>query len=172
MRISFLKSLCTTFALIAALAAPAAAQQPSQPVSGGDDQTMLVGLGLTFMNISESTGIGGNANVLFNALRTNDTGRFGIVGDFGFNKFDGGTVTTAMAGGRFTFNTAGKVVPYGQFLVGIAHCCGDTNFVPGLGGGVDIAWRDNMNFRGEIFFILDDYTASRFFLGISLPIRK
>jgi hypothetical protein len=172
MRLPTLKLLCTTFALTLSLAAPAAAQQPPRPVTGGDDQTMLVGLGLTFMNISESTGVGGNVNVLFNALRTNETGRFGIVGDVGINDFEGGTVTTVMGGGRFTFNTSNRVVPYGQFLVGISHCCGDTNFVPGLGGGIDVAWRQNRNFRGEIFFILDDYTASRFFLGLSLPIKK
>lgn len=169
---SLIKKLCTSTALILALCAPAAAQQPTQPASGGDDQTMLVGLGLTFMNVSESTGIGGNANVLFNALRTSDTGRLGIVGDLGINDFDGGTITTVMGGARYTFNTSGKVVPYGQFLVGIAHCCDDTDFVPSIGGGLDIAWRRNLNFRGEISFIFDDANATRFFLGVSLPINK
>jgi hypothetical protein len=168
-----LRTFCTALALTLGLALPASAQQqPPQPVSGGDDQTMLVGLGLTFMNISESTGVGIGVNALFNALETNETGRLGIVGDLGLNDFDGGTYLTFMGGPRFTFNTAGKVLPYAQFLVGLTHCCGDTDFAPALGGGIDVAWRPNLNFRGEIQFFLDDPDATRFFLGVSLPINK
>ena len=48
-------------------------------------------------------------------------------------------IGTVMGGGRYTFNTSGKVVPYGQFVVGLVHCCGDTDFEPGLGFGVDVA---------------------------------
>lgn len=168
----FTAKLCTFLALLLSLALPASAQQPAQPATGGDEQTMLVGLGLTFMNLSESTGVGANANVLFNALETNETGRLGIVGDFGINDFDGGTVTTFMGGPRFTFNTAGTVLPYAQFLVGFAHCCGDTDFVPALGGGIDVAWRPNLNIRGEVQFIFSDWDATRFFIGVSLPINK
>lgn len=171
MRISFLKSLCTTFALMAALAVPAAAQQPAQPVSGGDDQTMLVGLGLTILDAG-NTGIGAGANVLFNALSTNETGRLGIVGDFSVNDNDAGAVFTLAGGPRFTFNTQGRVLPYGQFLVGIVRCCGHTEFEPSIGGGLDIAWKPNMNFRGELQFFLGDSDAVRFFFGVSLPVRK
>ena len=167
-------SLLTTGALLLALATPVSAQQqtPARPVTGGDEQTMLVGVGLTFMDVSDSTGIGAAANVLFNALRTNETGRLGIVGDFGINDFDGGTIVTAMGGPRFTFNTQGRVLPYAQFLVGLSRCCGDTDFVPAIGGGIDVAFRPNLNFRGEIQFIFDDANATRFFLGVSLPINK
>ena len=172
MRTSLLARICTAAALSLVLAVPAAAQQPSQPVTGGDEETMLVGLGLTFMNISESTGIGANANVLFNALDASENGRLGIVGDFGINDFDGGTVTTVRGGLRYTFNTAGRVLPYGQFLVGIAHCCDDTDFVPSIGGGLDVAWLENLNFRGEISFIFNDANATRFFVGVSLPVNK
>jgi hypothetical protein len=164
---------CVTATAIAlALAAPAAAQQPPQPASGGDEQTMLVGLGLTVMNVYESTGAGVGANVLFNALETNETGRLGIVGDFSLNNFDGGNYVTFLGGPRFTFNTQGTVLPYAQLLVGLAHCCGDTDFVPALGAGVDVAWRPNLNFRGELQFILNEGDAVRFFLGVSLPINK
>jgi len=173
MRTSFITRICTVAVFVAALAAPAAAQTtPSRPATGGDDQSMLIGLGLTFMNISESTGVGANANVLFNTLDASDNGRIGIVGDFGINDFDGGTMTTLMGGLRYTFNTTGRVLPYGQFLVGIAHCCDDTDFVPSLGGGIDVAWRENLNFRGEVQFHFTDATATRFFLGVSLPVRK
>lgn len=172
MRISSIRTFWSTAALVLGLAAPAAAQQPPQPASGGDEQTMLVGLGLTFMNVHESTGVGVGANALFNALETNETGRLGIVGDFGLNDFDGGTYVTLLGGPRFTFNTQGKVLPYAQFLVGLSHCCGDTDFVPALGGGIDVAWRPNLNFRGEIQFIFNEGDAARFFLGVSLPINK
>lgn len=175
MRIPTIKSLCTIAALVLALAAPAAAQQPSQPVSGGDDQTMLIAGGLTFMNIGDSTGVGVAGNVLINALTASDTGRIGIVFDAGFNSFDGATVTTVMGGGRYTFNTAGKVVPYGQFLLGLSQCCGNTRFAPALGGGLDVAWKPTLNFRGEIQFVfgaVNGLDATRFFLGISTPINK
>ncbi|MEO8484617.1 MAG: hypothetical protein ABI634_20605, partial [Acidobacteriota bacterium] len=51
-------------------------------------------------------------------------------------------------------------------------CCGDTDFDPNIGFGVDVAWRPNLNFRGEISFILADADATRFFFGVSLPIHK
>lgn len=173
MRTNSLATFLVASALVLGLSAPAAAQQqPSQPVSGGDEQTMLIGLGLTFMDIYKSTGVGIAANALFNALETYETGRLGIVGDFGINDFDGGTVLTVMGGPRFTFNTAGRVQPYAQFLVGISRCCGDTDLSPALGGGLDIAWRPNLNFRGEIQFFLNDGDATRFFLGVSLPVNK
>lgn len=172
-RISFLKHLLIASALVTVLAVPAAAQQPSRPVSGGNEQTMLVGLGVTFMNVSESTGIGVGGNALFNALTTSDTGRIGIVGDFGFNDFDGGSITTFMGGPRYTFNTTGKLVPYGQFLLGLGHGGGDTDFVTSLAFGTDIAWKENMNFRAEIAFIFGDGPdPARFFFGVSLPFNK
>jgi hypothetical protein len=158
--------------LTLALAAPAAAQQPSRPLSGGDDQTMLVGAGVTFLNVAESTGVGLGANALFNALKTTDTGRLGIVGDFGWNHFDGGSVATVMGGARYTFTTSGKFSPYGQFLVGLVHAPGDNDFNPSLGFGTDVAWRPNLNFRAEVSFIFADSNATRFFLGVSLPIHK
>jgi hypothetical protein len=159
-------------ALVLALAAPAAAQQPSRPATGGDEQTMLVGAGLTFLNVFESTGVGVAGNALFNALKVTENGRIGVVGDFGLNHFDGGTVTTLMGGARYTFTTQGKVVPYGQFLVGLVHCCGDTDFDPSLGFGMDVAWKPNLNFRGEVSFIFADDSATRIFLGVSLPVHK
>jgi hypothetical protein len=159
-------------ALVLALAAPAAAQQPTRPVTGGDEQTMLVGAGLTFMDFGSSTGVGFAANALFNALKVTDNGRIGIVGDLGWDHFDGGSVTSVMGGARYTFNTSGKVLPYGQFLVGIVHNPSNTNFDPGLGFGADIAWRPTLNVRGEIQWFFDDVTATRFFIGVSLPVNK
>lgn len=164
--------LCAGVLTLAILASPAVAAAQGQPAGGGDDQTALVAAGLTFMDISSSTGVGAGLNVLWNTLQTTGSGRIGIVGDLSFNHFDGGTVSTIMGGGRYTFKTSGKVVPYGQFLVGFQHCCGDTDFDPAIGFGADVAWRPNLNFRGEVNFILGDPDATRFFLGVSLPVMK
>ena len=168
-----MRSVMAAFALVAALAmaAPVSAQQPSRPVSGGDETTMLFAGGLTFLDWGE-TGVGAAANVLFNTLKVTGTGRIGIVADVGLNHFEGATVSTIMGGGRYTFTTSGKVVPYGQFLVGIVHCCGDTDFDPALGFGADIAWKPNLNFRGEVQFIFEDVNATRWFFGVSTPIKK
>ena len=154
------------------VAAPSAVLAQNRPATGGNDSTVLVGAGLTFMNVAESTGVGVAGNVLFNTLKTTGSGRIGIVADLGLNDFDGGTVTTLMGGARYTFTTKGKVVPYGQFVVGLVHCCGDTDFDPGLGFGVDVAWKPNLNFRGELSFIFADESAARFFFGVSLPVHK
>jgi hypothetical protein len=171
--VKFRNQICTSIVALALIATvPTVARAQNQPVSGGDDSTVLVGAGLTFLNVSESTGVGAAANVLFNTLKVTGNGRIGVVGDLGFNHYDFGTFVTAMGGGRYTFTTTGKVVPYGQFLVGITHCCGDTDFHPALGFGVDVAWRPQVNFRGEIQFIFADANATRFFLGVSLPIAK
>jgi hypothetical protein len=163
----------TGFALVAALATPAAAQQPSQPLRGGDDRSVLIGLGLTFLNVPGDTGIGAGANALFNILKATNAGNIGIVGDFGFNSFDGLTIVTIMGGPRFTFNTQGKIRPYGQFIIGIARGGGDTQFRPALGFGTDIAWTETVNFRGEVqFFFFDGFDGTRWFLGVSLPFNK
>jgi hypothetical protein len=158
--------------VVATLTGTAAAQQPTQPLTGGDDQTMLLGLGVTVLAGEGDAGIGFGANALFNALETNEDGRLGIVGDFGLNDLEGSTALTVMAGPRFTFNTAGRVLPYAQFLVGLAHSYDDTDFLPALGAGIDVAWRPNMNVRGELQFLLGDWDATRLFVGISLPINK
>ena len=107
MRTSFIARLCTIAAFVAALAAPAAAQTQQEPLTGGDDESMLIGLGLTFLNMSDSTGIGANANVLFNTLDASENGRLGVVGDFGINDFDGGTMTTLMGGLRSSMGYTG-----------------------------------------------------------------
>jgi hypothetical protein len=165
--------ILTGLALLVALAAPAAAQTPARPVSGGDDRSVLIGLGLTFLNAADQTGVGFAANGLFNVLKTTGAGNIGVVGDFGYNHFDFANVVTVMGGGRFTFNTEGKVRPYGQFIVGIVSGGGDTDFRPALGFGADVAWRENLNFRGEVLFIfLDGDTGVRWFFGVSLPFHK
>ena len=169
-----MRNVMTACALVAtlAVAAPVAAQQPNRPLTGGDNNTVLAGLGVSFLNWGD-TGIGAAGNVLFNTLKTTGSGRIGIVGDAGFNHFDGGNVFTIMGGPRFTFNTSGKVIPYGQFLLGIVHTPGDNEFDPSLGFGADIAWKPNLNFRGEVSFIFSDYDdATRWFFGVSLPMNK
>jgi hypothetical protein len=156
-----------------ALAAPARAQQPSRPLSGGNEQAMLVGLGISFLNAGDQTGFGIGANALFNALTMTELGRIGIVGDFGVNWFDGATITTVGGGARLTFTTSGKYSPYGQFLLGIAHCCGETEFGPAIGFGIDIAWKPEFNFRGEVQFnFAGPGDSTRWFFGASLPISK
>jgi hypothetical protein len=165
-------SWVVALALAVPMAAHAQSKQPSKPLSGGDSSSMLVSAGLTFEDFGGETGIGAAANVLFNTLKTTGNGRIGVVGDVGINHFDGATVSSILGGGRYTFTTSGKVSPSAEFMVGILHCCGNTNFDPAFGAGVDIAWKPNMNFRGAVDFIFDDVTATRWFFGISMPIAK
>jgi hypothetical protein len=159
-------------ACVLAFGAPTMARAQNKPLQGGDESSVLAAVGLTFMNYGQ-TGIGAAGNVLFNTLKTTGSGRIGVVGDVGLNHFDGGTVITVMGGGRYTFTTEGKIIPYGQFLLGITHQPFDTAFNPAIGFGADFAWKENLNFRAEISFIFHEFEdPTRFFFGVSTPMKK
>src|SRR5438046_5405569 len=46
----------------------------------------------------------------------------GPVGEVGFNHYEGNTVVDVMGGLRIRANTDYCILPYAQFLVGLAHC--------------------------------------------------
>jgi Outer membrane protein beta-barrel domain len=176
MRRSNLTGVAAALVLFALTVAPAAAQQPTRPLTADRNQ-WLVGLGVSFLNVADETGFGFGANALFNRLKTkiSDNSQLGILGDVGWNHFDGGSIFTLDGGVRMTFNTKNKLRPYGQFLLGLAHSSfgpGDTDFAPAFGFGLDLAWTPRVNFRGEVQFYLTDETATRWFFGISLPIKQ
>jgi len=55
-----MRNLMTSCAIagVMALGVPAVALAQNRPVQGGDNHTVLVGAGVTFLNVSESTGFG------------------------------------------------------------------------------------------------------------------
>jgi hypothetical protein len=82
-----------------------------------------------------NTSIGGHADVGVRLAQGLD-----VVGEFGLNHYDDGTVTSYQGGvrGEFIASKNRKVSAFGQFLLGAWHCCGVTEFMLQPGGGVDI----------------------------------
>ncbi len=159
MRISSLKTAVAGLALVAATAVPSFAQ------------STLVGANLSILRGDEVNGVG----VSLDAAKT-ITPMIAVVGDFGLNKFDDYTVTSYLGGLRFLPTlTSTAFQPYGQFLVGIEHCCEQNAFTFQIGAGVDIPMTEKLNFRVQYDFRRASYdgtgfNANRFGFGVSLPL--
>lgn len=167
-------------ALMFALAAPAAAQtRASSSSSSGSGDSTLVGVGLSFLNGGGASGVGVAADVRLPDLKSTDILGLGIVGDVGLNREFGASIITVGGGVRATFKIQSnpKIMPYGQFLIGIEHCCGQTELYFGPGFGLDFAFKDTMNFRGQLDFRhvntpVVGFNETRFWFGVSFPLGK
>jgi hypothetical protein len=176
--------------LVLALAAPAAAQGtpgPGTGLTGG-----LFGVGVSFLNVSDSTSAGFTIDYRKNVIAETSFD-VGVVGDLGWHRdsdsvggFDtSSTLLTLMGGGRITASKLDKVAPFGQVLFGMARisfggdvcdidetfCESDTQPAISFGGGVDVRLSDRFNVRGQVDFlkVLEEGAdvATRFFIGIS-----
>lgn len=162
MRISFVKMMIAAFALVGAMAAPAAAQ--------GNGTT--VGANLTFLRDSEETGAG----FLVDAAKAlNPT--VAVVGEFGLNSFDGFTLTSYQGGVRFLPAVQASVQPFLQALVGLEHCCEQNAFAFQIGGGVQVPINAKLNFRAQYDFRRASYDGTgfnenRFGFGVSFPVGQ
>jgi hypothetical protein len=179
-------------ALVLALAAPAAAQ------STGNDG-ILVGLGISFLNVSDSTSNGFTVDFRKNVYNATNFD-VGVVGDLSWHReslddedfdFEGSANAIGIMGGvRLTASQMGRVAPFGQVLVGIIRdsvsgdlcdfledfdeSCSSTDGAMSFGGGIDVGLNDRWNFRAQIDFIKvfvdESDLATRFFLGVSTRI--
>jgi hypothetical protein len=95
---------------------------------------------------------GASGSVAFNLNRW-----LGAVGDFGvYHGCPGESLTgeTYTFGPRFSYREYDRFVPFAQALVGASHFSansggitgGGSEFAFGLGGGVDLSWRDKSRF--------------------------
>jgi len=101
----------------------------------------------------------------------------GPVGEVGFNHYEGNTVVDVMGGLRIRANTDYWILPYAQFLAGLAHCCGVNDFALQGAGGLDfrtgspdIRIRLQVDFRHV--FDTEGFNAARVSAGIVLPLNK
>jgi opacity protein-like surface antigen len=83
-----------------------------------------------------------------------NVGMIDVVGEVGFNHFDGVTVSSYLAGGRWAFKASNpKVAPFVQVLLGAAHYgaddFGSTEFALQPGIGVDFATSNAFKIRGQ-----------------------
>ena len=173
-RIRTVTGLLMGVALVLVLAAPAAAQAKKSSASDADKP--LFGVGLSFLHGEGETGKGFTADVLIKNFKSTDKMAIGVLGDVGFYHFTDEWDSSFMGGVRVTGTSNAKVMPFGQFLIGIEHGGGatDTAFEPG--GGVDVPLSNQkFNFRVAIGirFIKGDFKtfhATKFTVGISCPI--
>ena len=167
MRNRIVKSVVVTVALLLTAALPASARQ--------NDDKPLVGAGLSFLHGEGDTAIGFAVDVA-KPFRTMTKSALSVVGDFGVNHFDGGNVVSILGGVRLTGTSDAKIQPYGQFLVGLEHCCGSNGFAIQPGGGLDYMYNDNLAIRAAVDFrrvrVSDDFGSysfneTRFWFGVS-----
>jgi hypothetical protein len=161
-------------ALMFALAAPAAAQNRNKPGNDADDKP-LFGVGLSFLHDAGATATGIAADIRLPDFNKSDNFGLGIVGDVGFNHFSGATILSIGGGVRATFKPMNqKLRPFIQVLIGIEHCCGETDLYFSPGGGIDFAINPNLNVRAQIDFRHVNgpigFNETRFWFGVSLPL--
>jgi hypothetical protein len=179
-------------ALVLALAAPAAAQ-------GTGNDGILVGLGISFLNVSESTSNGFTLDLRKNVYNA-PSFDVGVVGDLSWHResfdddeFDiegSANALSIMGGVRITASQMGRIAPFGQVLVGFVRdsvsgdfcdfledfdeSCSSTEGAMGFGFGADFGLNERWNFRAQLdfikVFIEDSDLAKRFFLGVSTRI--
>lgn len=95
------------------------------------------------------------------------------VAEVGFNRFDGATVSSVLAGGQWRLGPAlRRLEPSVQLLVGAWRCCEETNVVFQPGVLVDYRYGPSLAIRGELavrrIFIgdFDDANAVRVSAGV------
>jgi hypothetical protein len=138
---------------------PAAAQGSGVSVSGSYD--------FFYHELGDDSALGAHFDV------AKSLGMVDVVGEIGFNHFDGATVSSYQVGPRFNVGYAksSKFTPFVQFLLGGWHCCGDSEFVIQPGVGVDFGSNRGFDIRVQydyrrIFFEDEGANAHRVSAGV------
>jgi hypothetical protein len=133
-----------------------------------------VGAGLSFLHDDGDTATGVTVDYS-TAKPATDKATWGLVGDFGLNHFNGGTVTSYLGGVRVVIPGSAKVKPFAQFVIGAEHCCGVTDLAYQPGAGVDVVISPTLNFRAQVDFRSvrdngDTFNEQRYTFGVSMPV--
>jgi hypothetical protein len=160
-RIGSVKNILFGSALLLATAAPVFAQG-------------TVGAGLSFLHDDGATATGFTIDYA-SVKPATDKATFGFVGDFGLNKFDGGTVTSYLGGVRVAIPGNAKVKPFAQFVLGAEHAGGETDFALQPGAGVDFVVSPTLDVRVQIDFRNVRFdggsvNGQRYTFGVAIPI--
>lgn len=101
------------------------------------------------------------------------------VAEVGFNRFDGATVSSFLAGAQWTLGRASqKIEPAVQLLIGAWRCCRETNLTLQPGVLVDYHYSSSLALRAEVavrrIFIddFDDANAVRVSAGVVWALSK
>jgi hypothetical protein len=176
----------TTFvlgtALLVAYAAPAMAQArpttaPASSSTTSSDSSGQFDIGYSYLHLnSASAPVGFDANYSKD-VSTMSNASLGILGDFSFNHFSGGSTEFFDGGVKFGFKGNPKFTPYALVTGGLGHATGSSNFTLDFGGGV------TMPLNGKAFdlFVQADipvvfatgghFTGFRLNVGIAIPLK-
>lgn len=133
-----------------------------------------------YHELNETSGVG--AHFDFATTIKRDVPYLGIMGEVGFNHFDGATVASFMGGPRLRIPNIGPhVLPFGQFLLGAYHCgaCNIDDFAIQGGGGVDIKLSNtnDIRIRAQVdvrhtFDDFDSFNGVRVSGGVVFPLNR
>ena len=183
MRIKSAMTLVLGTALLVACAAPAMAQarpaaSPAKTSTTSSDSNGEFGIGYSYLHLfSANAPVGFDANYSKD-VSTMSSASLGILGDFSFNHFSGGSTEFFDGGVKFGFKGNDKFTPYALVTGGLGHATGSSNFVLDFGGGV------TMPLNGKSFdvFAQVDFpivfvtgghsTGFRLNVGIAIPLKK
>lgn len=140
-------------ALVGWLATPVSAQN----LTAG----LRIGAGLSFQFDDGETGVGFTGDVRGNIMPLGP-GHLGWVGDISFHNFDGFTTAGYLGGVSFNIPINDKFSAYGQFLLGLEHCCEFNAFSLQPGGGVDFRLTNKMDARVGFDMRSSDYDGTWF----------
>jgi hypothetical protein len=175
-RIRNLVSGLIGLAMVAAFAAPAAAQGATRDMGGA-----MVRAGVSFLRVSGETGTGFLVD-FGKPISTMGTGTVDIVGEFGFHNFgDFDTSFLELGGGpRFTFTPEGaKVKVIVQVVVGLFRVSSGGESANGFyfapGGGVMFELTPAVSAFGQIDFIVgriqgESDNSQRFTFGVAFNV--
>lgn len=160
MRSSSLRLLLPAVAIVVAMAVPVAAQEGPT----------TLGANVTFLRADEDTGPGFLVDVAHFFAPD-----MAVVGELGFNDFDGYTISSYQGGVRFTPAMAGTLRPFVQALLGLERCCDQNAFAFQLGGGVVFPLNERFDLRAQYDFRRasydgDGFNGNRFGVGVVFPI--
>jgi hypothetical protein len=162
--------------LLGVAVAPTAAQQPTS--SEAYDLSAAAMYDVVLNEWNEASNVGAHFDVAKRLMRRGSI-NIGGVGEIGFNHFENHTLSNYMVGVRFAGNYSSRFSPFAQFLLGAEHCCDSTHFAIQPGLGVDIPWRPNFAFRGQVDWRhvyndanFDDADGLRIAVGVVFPLSR
>src|SRR5262245_40436238 len=172
MRISIIPAI-GALVLLAATSSSAQSRDPYFATVGANYD-------LVYHETGETSGVGAHFDIASTVKR--DVPFLGVMGEIGVNHFDRGTVSDFMGGARLRFpNASPRVLPFGQFLLGLYHCgiCNINDFAIQGGGGLDfkavpsgaIRIRAQLDFR-HVFDDVQSFSPVRASAGVVIPLNR
>ena len=163
-------------AVLLTLAATSASAQSRDPYFA----TASANYDFVYRETGDTSAAGAHFDVASTVKR--DVPFLGVMGEIGFNSLKGGTVSSYMGGLRLRApNASARVLPFGQFVLGLYHCgiCNINDFAIQGGGGVDFklvpTGAIRIRAQVDVRHVLDDvqgFSPVRVSAGVVLPLNR